>query len=95
MQPAHLEGLRQVVKQFIAAGAKANIKAWNQAVEYTACRAGLLLCGDLEIAKKIIALEPQAPGAVSAQDKIKDLLVFSASVEYCALRKALGVAIQT
>lgn len=95
MQPAHLEGLRQVVKQFIAAGAKANIKAWNQAVEYSACRAGLLLCGDLQIAKKIIAQEPQSPGGVSAQDKLKDLLVFSASVEYCALRKALGVAIQT
>ncbi len=95
MQPTHLEGLRQVVKQFIAAGAKANIKAWNQAVEYTACRAGLLLCGDLQIAKKIIAQEPQAPGSVSPQDKLTDLLVFSASVEYCALRKALGVAIQT
>lgn len=95
MQPAHLEGLRQVVKQFINAGAKANIKAWNQAVEYSACRAGLLLCGDLQIAKKIIAQEPQSPGGVTAQDKLKDLLVFSASVEYCALRKALGVAIQT
>lgn len=95
MQPAHLEGLKQVVKQFIAAGAKANIKAWNIAAEYTACRAGLLLCGDLEIAKKIIAQEPQAPGGVSPQEKLKDLLVFAASVEYCALRKVLGVAIRT
>ncbi len=95
IQPAQLEGLRQVVKQFLAAGAKANVKRWNQAVELTACRAGLLLCGDLEIAKKIIAQEGQTPGGLTPQDKIKDLLVFAVSVEYCALRKVLGVAIQT
>ena len=95
IQPAQLEGLRQVVKQFIAAGAKANVKRWNQAVELTACRAGLLLSGDLEIAKKIIAQEGQTPGGLTPQDKIKDLLVFAVSVEYCALRKVLGVAIQT
>ena len=51
-----------VVQKFIDDGAKANIKRWMQAVELTACRAGLLLCGDLEIAKKIIAAEPQLPG---------------------------------
>ncbi len=95
MQPVQMDGLRAVVKQFLADGAKANVKRWNQAVEYTACRAGLLLCGDLEIAKKIIAQEAQIPGGLTPQDKLKDLLLFSVSVEYCALRKALGVAIQT
>src|SRR5690606_25637250 len=94
MQPQAIEGLRQVVKQFLSAGAKANVKLWNQAVEMTACRAGLLLCGDLEIAKKIIAQEPQIPGGLTPQEKLKDLMMFSVSVEYCALRKALGVAIQ-
>ena len=54
MQPVQLEGLRIVVKRFLDEGAKANIKRWNQAVDLTACRAGLLVCGDLEIAKKII-----------------------------------------
>jgi hypothetical protein len=43
-------------------GAKADLKRWMQAIEITACRAGLLLCADLEIAKKIIAAEPQLPG---------------------------------
>lgn len=52
MQPVQLEGLRIVVKKFIDEGAKANIKRWNQAVEQTACRAGLLVCADTEIAKK-------------------------------------------
>jgi tetratricopeptide (TPR) repeat protein len=93
IQPMQLEGLRMVVKKFLAEGAKANIKRWVQTVEITACRAGLLLCGDLEIAKKIIAAEPQQPGDLTAQEKLKELLLFSVSPQYHALRQALGITI--
>jgi hypothetical protein len=93
MQPIEVEHLRQTVKRFIDEAAKANIKRWNQAVELTACRAGLLVCGDLEIAKRIIASEPQLPGDKSPAEKMQDLLLFSTSEEYSALRRALGIAI--
>jgi tetratricopeptide (TPR) repeat protein len=93
MQPVQIEHLRQTVKRFIDEAAKANIKRWNQGVELTACRAGLLLCGDLEIAKKIIASEPELPGDRSPAEKMQDLLLFSISEEYSELRKALGVAV--
>jgi golgin subfamily B member 1 len=93
MQPMQLEGLRIVVKKFLAEGAKANIKRWMQCVEITSARTGLLLCGDLEIAKKIIAAEQQQPGDLSAQEKLKELLSFSVSEQYFALRQALGIAI--
>jgi hypothetical protein len=95
IQPMQLEGLRMVVKKFIAEGAKANIKRWVQTVEVTAARAGLLLCGDLEIAKKIIAAEPQVPGDLTPQEKIKELILFSVSDQYFALRSTLGIAIVT
>lgn len=93
MQPMQLEGLRMVVKKFLAEGAKANIKRWVQTVEITAARSGLLLCGDLEIAKKILAAEPQQPGDLPPQDKLKELILFSISEQYFALRQALGIAI--
>jgi hypothetical protein len=93
MQPVQLEGLRQVVKKFVEGGAKANIKRWNQAVELTACRAGLVVCADLETARKIISQEQQLPGDLSTADKLKELLLFAVSEEYSALRKALGVAV--
>ncbi len=95
IQPVQLEGLRMVVKRFLAEGAKANIKRWVQTVEITSCRAGLLLCGDLEIAKKIVAAESQqlAPGDLTAQEKLKELLQFSVSEQYYALRTALGITI--
>jgi golgin subfamily B member 1 len=93
MQPIHIEGLRLVVRKFIEDGAKANIKRWSQSVELTACRAGLLLCGDLDIAKKLIVAEPQVPGDLPPQEKLKELIIFSVSPQYFTLRKALGIAI--
>lgn len=94
MQPVHLEGLRIVVKKFIAEGAVANLKRWSQAVEISASRAGLLLCGDLDIAKSVIAKEMQQPGDLTPAEKVKELLVFAASENYFQLRRQLGIQIQ-
>lgn len=93
MQPVERDSLRLVVQKFIEDGAKADLKRWMQAVDVTGARAGLLLCADLEIAKKIIAAEPQLPGDLAPPDKLKELIVFSVSEQYMALRKALGIAI--
>ena len=93
MQPVDRDGLRLVVQKFIEDGAKADLKRWMQTVDITSARAGLLLCADLEIARKIIADEPQIAGDLSPPDKLKELIVFSVSDQYLALRKALGIAI--
>ena len=93
MQPVERDSLRLVVQKFIEDGAKADLKRWMQAVDVSGARAGLLLCADLEIAKKIIAAEPQLPGDLAPPDKLKELIVFSVSEQYLALRKALGIAI--
>ena len=93
MQPVERDSLRLVVQKFIEDGAKADLKRWMQAVDVSAARAGLLLCADLEIAKKIIAAEPQLPGDLPPAEKLKELIVFSVSEQYLALRKALGIAI--
>ncbi|HLV65769.1 MAG TPA: tetratricopeptide repeat protein, partial [Polyangiaceae bacterium] len=95
MQPMQVEGLRMVVKRFIDEGAKANIKRWNQAVEVTACRAGLVVSGDLDIAKKILGAEPQLPGDLSAADKMKELLLYFTSEDYFEVRRQLGIVIET
>ena len=94
MYKRQLEGLRIVVKKFIAEGAVANLKRWSQAVEISASRAGLLLCGDLDIAKSVIAKEMQQPGDLTPAEKVKELLVFAASENYFQLRRQLGIQIQ-
>ena len=42
---------------------------------------------------RILLIEPQVPGALTAEDKITEMIVFSVSNEYFALRKALGLTI--
>jgi len=93
MQPVERDSLRLVVNRFIEDGARADLKRWMQATEITAARAGLLLCADLDIAKKIIGAEQQLPGDLPPQEKMKELLVFSVSEQYLALRKMLGIAV--
>ena len=93
MQPIQREGLRMVVQRYVAEGAKADLRRWMQTTEITASRAGLLLCGDLETARKFIATEAQFPGDLPPQEKLKELIVFSVSEQYAALRAALGVGI--
>ncbi|MBL8682696.1 MAG: tetratricopeptide repeat protein [Myxococcales bacterium] len=92
--PVNLEGLRKVVKIFLDQGGQVNIKKWFQAVELTACRAGFLLCGDLDVTKKMMAMEPGLPGDVSPTDKLKDTILFSISEPYFRLRESLGITFQ-
>ncbi|MCC6647034.1 MAG: tetratricopeptide repeat protein [Polyangiaceae bacterium] len=93
MAPAHVDALKSAVKAFFDQGAKANLKKWIHGVDLTSARAGLVLCGDLEVARKVLQQEPQAPGDLSAAEKVKELLTFSVSAKYFALRKQIGVAI--
>ena len=62
------------------------LEFWNQSVELTACRAGLLLSGDLEIARKIIGSEPQLSGALTPAEKIRELVLFSVSDDYTSAK---------
>jgi tetratricopeptide (TPR) repeat protein len=93
--PVNLEGLRKVVKIFMDQGGQVNLKKWFQAVELTACRAGFLLSGDLDVTRKMITMEPGLPGDVTPTEKLKDVLLFSVSEQYFRLRETLGITFQS
>jgi hypothetical protein len=94
MQPADLELLSSIGKRFVEAGARTDVKTWMRTVELTGCRAGFLLCNNLEIAARMIQADPPM-GAVelSPKEKIEDLLLFSVSESYFRLRESLGIQI--
>jgi hypothetical protein len=91
MQPVYIEGLRLIVIKLAENQHAIDIAGWSRSVELTACRCGLLMCGDLEVAKKMIAAE--APGDVPREQKVEELRRFSFSPDYAALRAALGVSL--
>jgi hypothetical protein len=93
--PVQAEQLKRVVKAFSESKASADLKKWAAAVELTACRAGLLLCNDLEVAVRMVNNEPPGFSDVPPKEKVMQLILFSVSEEYFKMRDALGITIGT
>lgn len=91
--PIQMEQLNKVVKAFLESNAAVDLKKWGSSVELTACRVGLLLCNDLEVAVRMVNAEPPGLSDVSPKEKVKDLILFSVSEEYFRLRQVLGFSI--
>jgi tetratricopeptide (TPR) repeat protein len=94
LPPAQQDALRNVARRFVEAGGRSDVKQWMRAVELTSCRAGFLLCNDLETAARMIqALPPEGATDLPAKEKVKELVLFSVSESYFNLREALGIQI--
>jgi hypothetical protein len=85
LEPPQVERLRRLVARFLARGGRTNLKHWVRGAEWTACRAGLLLCGELSTAADALANEP------GGESRITDLETFWASDAAGELRRKLGV----
>ena len=70
-----------------------DLAKWGHAVDGTSHRAGFVVCGDLEVAARMIQAEPVTVGGPQARDKVKDLVLYSISEEYFAVRDQLGLKI--
>jgi hypothetical protein len=90
LEPQQLDALRGHFLRFVEEGGRTNLMRWSAGAEKTACRAGLLLSHDLQTAVQLIESEEGRLGELA-----KDLLVFSSSDRYAALRGQLGIAIQS
>jgi hypothetical protein len=84
-----LAKLRENVARFLAEGGRTSLRRWAQAAEWTALRAGLLLCGDLDTACEAVRNE------TNAQDRVRELERFFASDDASHLRRELGIALAT
>ncbi len=91
--PHMLEQLARVVKIFIDAQPEVNLAKWGHAVDATSHRAGFVISGDLEVAARMVSAEPVVVGGPQVKDKIKELVLYSISEEYFAVRQALGLTI--
>lgn len=85
--------LSAAVRHGMSTTGKLNVLEWSQKADVSACRAGLLLAGDLEAARAGIALEAQAPGDLTPREKMRELVVFYLGDACAALRQRLGVAL--
>jgi hypothetical protein len=87
LEPPQIERLRRLVARFLARGGRTNLKHWVRGAEWTACRAGLLLCGELSTASDVLESEP------GAEARLTELETFWASAAAGELREKLGVSL--
>ncbi len=90
MPPHALEQLDAVMQRFIQATPEINLAKWGHAVDAAAHRVGFVVCGDLEVSARAVAAEPVVVDGPTAKDKIKELVLFSISEEYFAVRAQMG-----
>jgi hypothetical protein len=93
LNPAVFEQLGMVVNRFIQAAPQVDLARWGHAVDGTSHRSGFVVCGDLEVAARMIQGEPVTVGGPQAKDKIKDLVLYSIGEEYFAVRQQMGLVI--
>ncbi|MFH1437480.1 MAG: tetratricopeptide repeat protein [Pseudomonadota bacterium] len=72
-----------------------DLKKWAIGVDYTADRAGLLLCNDMGVAISVIRKLQVDSWFAPVKDRMAELSLFSVSDEFFVLREKLGIAIQT
>jgi hypothetical protein len=87
--------LSAAVKALTDRGGQLDLLGWLRAVERAACRAGLLACGDLTTAARVLSVDRHAVAGMSAAERLRDLVPFSVSEDYSRLRRQLGIAART
>jgi tetratricopeptide (TPR) repeat protein len=87
--------LTRVVAKVLTSGAPLDLKRWVRGVDLTADRVGFLLSHDLETATQIIKASDESTSSVPADDRIKELVLFSVSSPYFQLRRLLGIAVDS
>jgi hypothetical protein len=87
LEMEHIATLRYHVSAFVERGGRTSLRGWARGTELTACRAGLVLSGDLVGCAAIVGGEPGGP------DRVRDLEEFWIGDACAALRAHLGVAL--
>ncbi len=93
MSPQAMEQLGAVVQRFVQATPEINLAKWGHAVDAVSHRAGFMVCGDLAVAARAVAVEPVVLDGPTIKDKVRELVLFSISEEYFSVRAQMGFAI--
>jgi hypothetical protein len=93
ISPHLLEPLLAIVTPLLEQPAALDVAGWTAAAEHTINRAGLLVCGDLLAAGRMMTERARAGGR-SADEAVAALIRWNVCPEHLALREQLGLAIE-
>ncbi|MGC4093559.1 MAG: tetratricopeptide repeat protein [Polyangiaceae bacterium] len=90
---AGIEQLTHIVTKLLTSETALDLKRWVHAVDFSADRAGLALCHDLETAGALVQSVPAAQGSPSVEARLENLMSYSVSEQYVELRSRQGVSL--
>ena len=93
LDSASRASLQAAVDRVMAEDGRLDVLEWLRSAETIACRAALLVSGDVTVAGNVLAVAGAAPGGRSPRDRLEELLPFAVSQAHTALRHLLGVAV--
>lgn len=88
LDPTQTDALRAQYLRFAEEGGRTNLQRWGAAVDKTGARVGLALSQDLPSALKLLEAEEGKQGPLGL-----DLLTYSTSSRFLALRRSLGISV--
>ncbi len=91
-QGADKERLASLVSKLLQSGGALDLKKWVAAIDFTADRTGFVLANDLELATEVMRATEDA-ASMPAKERMKEIVLFSASEEYFGLRSKLQITI--
>jgi tetratricopeptide (TPR) repeat protein len=90
---AEKDKLASVVSKLLQAGGALDLKKWVAGIDLTADRVGFVLAHDLQLTTEVIRAAEEAT-SVPVKERMKELVLFSVSEEYFAIRKRLAVTVE-
>ncbi len=94
-QGAQREQLASLVSKLLQAGGALDLKRWVASIDYTADRAGFLLAHDLQVTAEAVRMSDEGTASVPVKERMKEIVLFSVSEEYFAMRQGLSIAIDS
>ncbi len=85
--------LARLAEEYAAGGRPGDVRAHMDAVELTSNRAGALLAGDLQVARRLVLEEKAQVSKLQDEAKVRDLVQFCLSEDWAVLRDALGLSV--
>ncbi len=86
--------LFRAVKEALADPGSLDLRPYLEGAEHTANRAGMLLCGDIEVAMRCLSQDQGSATRLPIRSKVRDLMLFCVSEPYSRLRAALGLGVE-
>jgi hypothetical protein len=93
VSPQQRKELELHIDTFRAQNVLPEIGSWHRQVELTANHAALFVCGDIEMAERLLAREVVGSSKLGRGEKLKDLVYYVLSDRYADARRTFGLTV--